>query len=53
MHRTDETHLAIVETVVDDRCGAAVKHFAGPGEIETAMPARQRTFRGIEVMSIN
>lgn len=40
--------LTIIEPVVDDRRGAALEHFAGPRDIEPAMPARQFPLRRIE-----
>jgi hypothetical protein len=46
--RADETRLAVVEPIVDDRRGATVEDLAGPREIETAMPARQLPFGWIE-----
>ena len=46
--RADETRLAIIEPVVDDRCGAAVEYLASAREIQPAMPTRQLTLRRIE-----
>jgi hypothetical protein len=33
----DEPRLAVIEPVIDDRCGHACKHLAGSREIESAM----------------
>src|ERR1700722_15407355 len=44
----DETRLAIIEPLVGDHRSSALEHFAGPHEIQAAMPERQRTLRRVE-----
>jgi len=40
--------LAVIEPLVHDSRGAALEHFAGPREVQTAMPEREIVFRRIE-----
>ncbi len=49
MARGEKPDLAVIEPFIDDRRGAAGKHFAGPREVQTAMPEREIAFGRIEV----
>jgi hypothetical protein len=53
MTRGDETRLAIIEPIVDDRCGTAIEYLVGSREIQPAMPPRQVRFAGSKVISMN